>query len=90
MRKQGIHARLRRRRIEDKLRLPIFLLNRVVVAHHDRAVSIPLGDHPQLKKPKVHAKGQNGRPENEEQQGQKSAPQPVSKIGCSLAHEARL
>ncbi len=48
-----MHAGFRRRRIEDKLRLPVFLQDGIVVAYYDRAVRIAVGRDPQPKNQEI-------------------------------------
>jgi hypothetical protein len=55
VRKRGVHASPGLRRVERECRLPIFLQHRGGVIHHDRAISIPVGGHPNPKNDIVQA-----------------------------------
>jgi hypothetical protein len=88
--KEGVHAGLRARRVEDELRLPILLQDGVVMSDDYRTVRIPIRDHAQAEQTKINCKRQKARPENREDCAQKNLPQSISEIGHSLVHDARL
>lgn len=53
-----MNAGLRRRRIKDELRFPVFLRDRVVVINYDRAVWIPVRRYAHTKNGVVQNEGQ--------------------------------
>ena len=48
-----MHAGFRRRRIEDKLSLPVFLQYGIVMADHNRSIGIAIGRDPQPKNQEI-------------------------------------
>ena len=91
MRKKRIHARLCLRRIKDKLRLPVFLEDSVIMVDRHRTVGIPVSRNPDFEYAQVQSKRQHGRAQRAEQRRTKDAPQPFSQIGDRpLSHDARL
>ncbi len=51
-----MHAGFGPGRVEDELRLPVFLENGVVAIHYDRTVSVPVGSHANAENAKIDAK----------------------------------
>jgi len=88
MRKQRVHASLRRRRVEDELRLSILLLHGVVMTHHDRAIRIALSSHPQTEQAEVDSERHNGRAQHEDNRAQKDSPEPLPEFGSCQRHGA--
>ncbi len=44
------------RRVEDELRLPVFLQNSVIAIHYDRAVGVAVGSHANAENAEINAK----------------------------------
>jgi len=85
-----MYAGLRRRRIEDKLGLTVFLQYGVVMADYDRAVGIPVGCDPQTEEQEITAKQQQGCSKEEQDDAKEDAPQPIPQIKWPVAHEVQI
>ena len=91
MRKQGVNAGLSLRRIEDELRLPVFLEHGVIVVHGHRSIRIPANCRVDPKHRVIDAIRHGRRANHQENYGDEHSPQPHSQVrGRRLSHEARL
>jgi len=82
-----VDAGLGRWRIEDELRLAVFLGHRVVTSHNDHAIGVPVRSKAEAKDRKVHAEGKQRRSQDEEDDREKDPPEAVSQSD-GLRHEA--
>lgn len=73
MGEQCIRTGFRRRWIEDELRLPILLLNRIVMADDHRAIRMSVHGDTQSKKPEIHAECQDGRAQKTEKNSENNS-----------------
>jgi hypothetical protein len=85
-----MHAVLGCRRIENELRFPVLLLNRVIVRHYNRAVSFPSGD-PDPKHNRIRSVRQNYCRDGEQKHAKHYPPHPPPQVvNCERRHDARL
>ena len=87
---EGIHACLRRGRIEDELSLSVLLLYRVVMAHDDGSVGIAVCCQAQPEQSEIDPERKDRRSENKENQAEKDLPQPLPELCRCHRHEPRL
>jgi len=91
MRKQGVHAGLHLRRVEDELCLSVLLQHRVVMMDRNRPVRIPASRRADPKNRVVDAIRHDRHPNHGKNYGDEHSPQPHSQVrDRGLSHEARL
>lgn len=81
---------LGRRRIEDELRLAILLLHSVGMTNHDGVVWITVRGNAQTEQTRVDPKGEDRRPQDNEQCAHNGLPEPLPEFGRCQRHETRL
>jgi hypothetical protein len=80
VRKQGMHAGLGLRRVEDERCLSVLLQNGVVVVHRNRPVGVPAGRSPYPKDDRVETICQNRRAHDGDGDDDEDSPQLGSEI----------
>lgn len=90
VREKCMHAGLRSRRIEDKLRLPVFLQDGIIAVHHDRAVGISVRRDPHPKKQEIGGEQEQSCPTQDQDEAKEDAPESVPQAEWPLAHKATI
>jgi hypothetical protein len=91
MRKQGVHAGLSLRRIEDELCLSVLLQHGVVMVDRHRSVRIPAGGRADPKNCVIQPVRESGGPDHHKNCANENLSQPHSQVrDRGLSHEARL
>ena len=88
---ESVNAGLRLRRVEDKLRLPVFQQNSVIVVYDHRPVCIPANCRADAKNRIIQPVRESGGPDHHKNYADENSSKPDSQVrGRGLIHEARL